>query len=305
MKTPDSVNRRSFLFTSAQAAAAWSLGACPLAAAPARVIALRTRQSRAIAASSTGLLAVASDNAIQFFDLDGQLRREVVTPRPVRAVAFDRADRLFATYADQVARVEASGELTPLGESRGRESALTGLAIAENGGIFAADSGGRVVWRLDASGRVLGTIQPVAGTFSVPRAFFPIAWSGGLLLVGDPGRHQVQSYTADGVPVAKWGVRSRDAEGFSGCCNPVSLAARADGTVITAERGQRRVKVFDAAGRMARVLAGPEQFAPRTEPDAAEGDVAACDGGLLDVAIGPRGEVILLDRTAREIRVLA
>ncbi|MBI5775470.1 MAG: hypothetical protein HZA89_17255 [Verrucomicrobia bacterium] len=308
MKTSSRLNRRAFLARSAQVTAAVSLVGTPLLAAKTKTTSftVAAAQVRGLAVSHDGLVAVAADNAIVFHRLDGSVARRVATAKPVRAVSFDARGRLFATFKNQVARLDDAGELVPLGAPLGRQSALTGLAIADDGIIFAADSGERVVWRLDAGGKVLGKIQPGENGFAVPRAFFPIAWRDGKLFVANPGRHQIHTYSAEGKLLAKWGAHTRDLDGFSGCCNPVGFAALADGTVVTAERGQPRVKVFDGAGKYHRLLAGPEEFAASIAAARADSEeLAGCQAGLLDVAATSDGRVVILDRTTREVRVLA
>ena len=304
-----SLTRREFLTRSAQAAAAISAGAFPILAEEnhARSFRVPAKQVRGIAVDARGKIAVAADNSVLVFHPDGTLAREISATQPVRAVGFDTRGRLFAAFKDQVAAITERDEITLLGEPfGGRESAVTSLAFADGGDIYAADSGTRTVWRLDAAGKVLGKIQPPQNAFAAPRAFFPIAWHGGHLIVADPGRHEIQTYTPDGRLVAKWGERSRDIAGFAGCCNPVSFAALADGTIVTAERGQPRVKAFSAAGKFSRVLAGPEDFAESIAATRADADdLTGCQSGLLQVAAGPNGAIVILDRTTREVRILA
>jgi hypothetical protein len=309
MKTIRSLSRRAFLSTGAQATVAVCFTATSLKArdSKSRSFVVEAVQVRGLAVNAQGQMAVAADNGILFYGADGRLERKVAAGRPVRAVGFDARGRLFVARKDQVARLRADGTLDLLGAPLGgQEPALTSLALAENGDIYAADSGERLVWRLDATGQVIRQIKPSENGFSVPRGCFPIAWHHGQLLAADPGRHQVQTYSPNGKLDAKWGERSRALDGFTGCCNPVSVITLADGTVVTAERGQPRVKAFDAAGRLSRVLAGPEEFeASMTAAHAEAQELSGCQAGILDLAAGPAGEIIVLDRTTREIRVLA
>lgn len=309
MNHPSSINRRAFLSRSAQVTAAFSLTGNALLAGgnASRSFQVNAKQVRGLAVDADGRIAVAADRAVLVFHPSGELARETAAGAAVRSVGFDRRGSLFVAFRDQVGRVADSGAIDLLGVPfGGRESAIAALALADNGEIFAADSGERLVWRLDAEGKVLGQIRPAEKTFAVPRAFFPIAWRHGRLIVADPGRHRIQTYTADGRLVASWGARSRKIDGFGGCCNPVSFAALADGTIVTAERGQPRVKAFNAGGRLSRVLAGPDDFAASLEAARGEeGDLFGCQGGLLDVAPSPGGGVVVLDRTTHELRVLA
>lgn len=299
MNTDSPLPRRSFLATAVGFTLARSLRGAESTAGSR--FTLKAAQARSLAVAGDQIV-VAADRALLVHRLDGSFVRQIAMPRPVRAVAADSKGRLVVTFSDQVARVDAEGRLELLGESFGKNAALTGVAVADDGRVFAADSAQRVIWRLDAVGNVLGSITPGRGGFTVPRAFFPIAWQDGHLIVAEPGRHQIQRYTAEGLLVSKWGGPSRTAEGFAGCCNPVALTVAGD-SVITAERGQVRVKKFSAAGRLAAQLATPEQFTAVVSDD--EGDLFGCEGGLLDVAATRDGRVVVLDRSACEIQVLS
>lgn len=302
MKHPPRLNRRAFIASAVGTTLAASLqaenssrGRFKLAASQARAITLWD-----------GQIIVAADRALLFHRLSGELVRTAAMPRPVRAVGVDPRGGLVVTFSDQVARVAANGAVELLGAPFGKASALTGIAVAADGRLFAADSAQRLIWRFDAMGTVLGQIRPGTQGFTVSRAFFPIAWQDGHLIVAEPGRHQVQRYSAAGDLISQWGGRSRDAGGFTGCCNPVALATTADGTIITIERGLVRVKQFNSAGQLIVQLAGPEQFTAASAITADDaGDLPGCAGGLFDVATAPDGRVVVLDRTACEVLVLA
>lgn len=299
MKTSSPLRRRSFLATAVGFTFARSLRASESNAGS--KFKLKASQTRSVEVAGDQII-IAADRALIIHQLDGSFVCQMAMPRPVRAVAADSEGRLVVTFSDQVARVDAEGRLELLGESFGRDAALTGVAVADDGRVFAADSAQRVIWRLDAVGNVLGSITPGRGGFTVPRAFFPISWQAGHLFVAEPGRHQIHRYTADGLLVSKWGGHSRTAEGFAGCCNPVALTVVGD-SVITAERGQVRVKKFSSKGKFAAQLATPEHFTAVISDD--EGDLFGCESGLLDVAATRDGRIVVLDRSACEIQVLS
>jgi hypothetical protein len=139
----------------------------------------------------------------------------------------------------------------------------------------------------------------------VPSTVFPIAWQQDRLIVAEAGRHQIHAYTREGKLISQWGQRSRELDGFAGCCNPVSLVPLNDGTLVTAERGQPRVKAFSAAGRLSRLIAGPERFeASRQAALQDQNELAGCQAGILDLALSPNGAILVLDRTTREIRIV-
>lgn len=298
------LSRRAFVAASVQSTAALALPLFGSDQATSGVTRLPVKQARAIVIGGDGVITIAADRKLIYLDAVGRMRSTLDTLRPVRALCHDAQGRLWMTFSDQVARLSAQDTPELVGCSFGKEAALTGIAVAEDGRIFVADSARRAIWRLDDRGMVLGQIRPGDRGFAVPRAFFPIKWHDGHLIVAEPGRHQVHRFTAGGEKAATWGTRSRDDTGFAGCCNPVALAPMRDGSLITVERGAVRVKRFDAAGRLLARLSGPESFAERPAT-VDEVDLFGCDGGLLDVATDKNGRVIVLDRATGELRVLS
>jgi sugar lactone lactonase YvrE len=129
--------------------------------------------------------------------------------------------------------------------------------------IVVADASARIVWRLDASGRVLNRIgdQNKTKAFILPNGRLDLAVDeSGLVLATDTGRHQVTSWALDGTPVRAFGkFGMSDPADFVGCCNPVNLALTPDGKVVTAEKMIARVKVFEPDGRLLAFI-GPEHF---------------------------------------------
>jgi sugar lactone lactonase YvrE len=103
--------------------------------------------------------------------------------------------------------------------------------------------------------------------------------------------HQVQAYTAEGDLEASWGKPSLEIQGFCGCCNPCNIALLPDGSVVTAEKGIPRVKVYSAAGAFESVVAPPDALST-----AAAGT---------DLVVDSQGRVLVLDPPARAIRVFA
>jgi hypothetical protein len=140
------------------------------------------------------------------------------------------------------------------------------------------------------------------GGFVVPSPHLDVAMAAdGLLRAVNPGRHRIEAYTPEGDLELHWGKPSMGIDGFSGCCNPCSIALLPDGGVITGERGIPRVKLYDAHGTLLGVVAAPEKFAEGER--ALRGDWREGSGGGLDVALDSRGRVLVLDPLARVVRI--
>lgn len=223
----------------------------------------------------------------------------------VRAIAVGANGRRFVALRDHVAVFDRGGEPSGRWPVVGGRPFLTGLAVADDA-VFVADSGNRVVYRCDFSGQVqvrIGDKNPGAGVpgLVLPSPHLDVELDReGKVWVNNPGRHRVEVYSRDGELERSWGRPGVALESFCGCCNPVALSLGVDGRVITAEKGLPRVKVYDPAGVMETVVAGPAAFAPVGSD---ERPVALADTAIegLDVAVGPDGRVAVLDLPGRAV----
>ncbi len=184
---------------------------------------------------------------------------------------------------------------------------LTSIAM-DNANVFIADAVNKFVWRLNRQGNVIGRIgkkdpkRNIPGIV-VPSPYFDIAMAtDGLLRVVNPGRHLIEAYTAEGDREWAWGKSAISIEGFSGCCNPVSLAILPDGGFVTAEKGLVRVKIYDAEGHFTGVVAGPDQLG-WVDPLRVCETPEQCSLKGFDVAVDPDGRVYVLDMIRNNVRV--
>jgi hypothetical protein len=252
-------------------------------------------------------LYVASGQQVVVLDKDGGLVNELGCTASARSVAVTE-DGVYVACQDHVEVFDRKGQRQATWEPVTGRPFLTGLAVGANT-LFAADSGNRLIWRFDRSGRVQGRLGERNRDRNVPGLVVPSPYldvelaPDGLLRVNNPGRHRVEAYTPDGDLESHWGRASAAIDGFCGCCNPVGLALFPDGRCVTFEKGLPRVKVYDAAGTLESVVAGPDAFdesgAGRPE---ATGD-CAMPGGL-DGAVDRQGRVYVLDLWTSAIHIL-
>ena len=79
----------------------------------------------------------------------------------------------------------------------------------------------------------------------------------GNVIIANPGRHRVETYSPRGEILSFFGRSSLDIGGFGGCCNPTDLALLPDGKIVTSEKGVARVKVYTPGGKLESVVATP------------------------------------------------
>jgi len=263
------------------------------------------RKARGIAAGAGGAIYVAADRGVIVFGRDGAERMRISVMGDAICVA-ERGAEILVGLKDHIEVFDAAGGRVATWASLGENASVTCLAVTGSGKVYVSDSGQRVVWHLDRGGEVLKKIERGDGAFAVPNEFFPIAAAGENVVVGNLGRHRVETYSGAGERVAEWGERTRGIEGFGGCCNPVSLAVTSDGHFVTAEGGLPRVKVFDAEGKFVEIVAGPDELeeaargSHENTPELSEG----CQSGGLEVAVdGER--ILVLDRVSASVKVFA
>lgn len=258
---------------------------------------------KCLAIGKANTVFVGGDRALKIFDASGKLASEIsFTEKPLAISATD--ERVCVTFRDHLEIFAPDGKLLAKGDPVEGKTYLTGVA---DGGsvIYLADAGNRDVIRCDGSGKILDRFGRNNGNpgFVIPSPYFHIMiGSDGLVWVNNPGRHQIEAYTADGHFELAWGTASMAVQDFCGCCNPVFFSRRPDGKFVTSEKGLNRIKIYDAQGKFEGVVAGPEQLVKDLE--LAKKACTDCQVGFgFDVACDSTGRVLALDPAAKTVRV--
>lgn len=266
---------------------------------------LPRRLARRVSCGPDGNLYVVCDNSLCSYDKTGALLKDLAFDSAPHCVTAADGETIYIGFKE---RVEAlTGAKRVAWEAPPGKPWLTGLAAGKNE-VYAADSGNRIVWRYDRSGKLLGRIgqkdkeRNVPGLI-VPSPYLTVAMApDGLLRVNNPGRHRVELYSPEGDLESFWGAAGGGKVGFCGCCNPTSVAVLPDGRQITCEKGFARVKVFSASGEFEGFVAAEELFAENNRAGRTAGRADGLLGGL-DAAGCPDGRVVVLDLVMSEVRI--
>ena len=264
------------------------------------------KQARAVCVDPNGLIYVAGDSQVRLFDKAGQQTKTVDVPAGPKCLAVADDGMIYVGTRDHVEALSPAGEQIAAWPNLGEGTVITGIALDKDA-LYVADAGHRVVLRCDLQGKVLGRIgeknpdRRIEG-FVIPSPHFDLVMApDGLLRVVNPGRHRIEAYTTDGELEVAWGRFGSDIEGFTGCCNPVSLAMLPDGGFVTCEKGVVRVKVFGPDGRFIGVVAGPRQLTGSAGQVCQTVD--QCQGSGFDVTTDSQGLVYVLDTLKNAIRI--
>lgn len=257
-------------------------------------IPLSLQEPRGLALGLHDAIAVVGDTALLLLDRNGNAQRRIPLEAPPTCVTW-LDNRILVGFATHIATFSATGTRkqawTPLGE----QAYLTSLAATSNA-VFAADYGQHLVWHFDPRGRLRGHIDgrgpaPDARGFIIPSPYFDVATHDTTLWIVNPGRQRVEGYHGNGTRYTQWGQAATTVEGFCGCCNPSHIAILSDGSFITSEKGIPRVKHYTSDGSFLGIIASSTTF-----PDNTTG---------LDLAVDSKDRVLVLEPTARRIRIFS
>jgi len=247
-----------------------------------------------IAADREDRILVSADRRILVFGKAGEPLGRFELEEPARCLAVGPEGLLYLGMSDHVQVYDPAGSRVAIWAGLGGEALVTSI-FASREEVFVADAGNHMVLRFDRGGRLLDYIRgdgSAGAKLIIPSPYFDLlVTSEGTLLLTNPGRHRVHSYTIQGEYLGFWGRSAPDIEAFCGCCNPTHIALTPAGSILTSEKGIPRVKVYDSRGVFQALVAGPDDFAEGTTG--------------LDLAVDSRGRVIVLDPMSGAVRIFA
>jgi len=258
----------------------------------------------AVAIGPLGRIHVAGDGAVVVYGVGGvEAARHSIEGTP-DCIAVAPDGEILLGMRDRIAALDARGASRPARPKIHEKAYITSIAV-DDGSVFAADAGQRVVLRFGRDGTLLNRIgeedraRGIPG-FVVPSPSFDVAFDKqGALWAVNPGRHGLENYRRNGELMSSWYRPSMDAEGFGGCCNPTHIAFGGDGSLVTTEKGLSRVKVYGPDRALLGFVAPPKAF--DEDHDAA----FSCDleSPLLDLAVDDEGRVLIVDARHRAVRI--
>jgi hypothetical protein len=224
------------------------------------------RSLSGLALGPQGVLHALGDDEVRALDEKGAVLRAWAVPKNATCIAVAADGRVAVGSPGRVDVFDEAG--APVGGfdcgGGDKPAAVTAVRFVRDEWLV-ADGAARVIRRYDRGGRELGLIgtQNKTGGFMLPNRSLDFDVDAeGVIHATDTGRHRVSSWTINGTQVASFGkFGMAKLEDFVGCCNPVNVAAGADGTIVTGEKAIARVKVFGKDRTLLAVI-GPEHFDP-------------------------------------------
>lgn len=265
----------------------------------------------ALCARRDGTILVGGKDAILALEASGRTRSRIAIAGSPDCLAEAPDGRLYLGMRGRIAVMAALEQPMQWWPDLGQRAWITAIAVDEQN-VYAADAGQRVIHRFNVSGEILGSIGARAAEegvpgFVVPSPYFDVMLDpAGHLWAVNPGKHGVELYRPDGVLVSSWYRPSMNIEGFSGCCNPIHAAFRSDSSLVTAEKGLNRIKVYSPDTALLGVVATPEILGTLAEAAASLTEEPmvkdlAVDGEDRILALhGPRKELLIFEAIDKE-----
>ncbi|MGH9702335.1 MAG: NHL repeat-containing protein [Candidatus Acidiferrales bacterium] len=166
------------------------------------------------------------------------------------------------------------------------------LAVGFGGQLFILESSANRVLKLDWLGRELkswGSKGSEPGQFDLPSKV--ALADDGSLYIADPGNRRVQKFSSDGDFIAQWPLAASDSLAQQGFDPEYSIAA-SDKLVVAAQSGYGQMEFWTSDGKPKASVNDLLVRATLTPPLAQ------------DVALTPKGELLLLDSTGSAPRIL-
>ncbi len=224
-----------------------------------RTIDPQVGELRGIAIDAADRIYVLGSTGVRILDADGTEVRTLNVPADARAVAVASDGTVYVALTTRILKFGRDGkQLMAWGVKGSRPGELghvTSIAVAGSN-VLVADYRNLCIQRFDSTGRFVNLIgkrddkKDFVGILA-PSAYLDfVVDEDGKVIVGNPGRLRVETYSMDGKLLGAWGKAGFAAERFSPCCNPTNLALTRDGNVVTSEKGIPRVKVYDRTGKL-------------------------------------------------------
>ena len=205
-----------------------------------------------------------------------------------------KIDPYLAGYRE-IKAITAFGQI---GTKEGDFTSPRAMAFAQDGTFYVADSGNHRIQHFSADGtliRAFGSFGDLAeGTSPLGKLNEPwgIAVSeNGDVFVSDTWNHRIQKFSAEGKPIASWGIFGTQ-EITGALYGPRGITIDENGRVFVADTGNERILIFDQEGNQLGQIGG-------------EGFEVGQFSEPVDVAFDKSGNLFVSDTWNQRIQVFS
>lgn len=196
-------------------------------------------------------IVIATPNQIHIHGLDGSLKENFAIRSDLRDMAVF-AGKIYLLFASRVEVYDPQGNQLQEWNACSDDADYCSLTVFDEG-VYVTDASAKNICQYHLDGSLARFIKSPKG-FVVPSYSFGITHLNGSIFCSNPGRHQVEQYSAKGEFVASFGKSGIGAGEFSGCCNPVRITTTATGELLTSEKGIPRISCYASDGTFRSIL---------------------------------------------------
>jgi len=259
--------------------------------------------TKRLALDSNESIFVIGDKQLKVFSKNGETELELNFEQIPHCIhVFD--DQIYIGFSNYYQLYTRGGELKLESPKLGEKTFLTSITIFEDR-VFLADAGNREIIICDQQGQLIsrfGKKNEQNPGFVVPSPYFDLTISAqGYLLVNNPGRMRVETYSLDGIYQSSWGEPGMKPGKFCGCCNPVFFDLLPNGQFVTSEKGLSRISIFNPDGSLKGMVAGHAELI-QDKVKAKKARKHFQKGICFDLAAGVQDRIYVVDPVMNEIR---
>ncbi|MDR3246770.1 MAG: hypothetical protein LBT50_10100 [Prevotellaceae bacterium] len=196
-------------------------------------------------------LYVADVQKVSVFDISGKQVNNFAVENNVRDIAVSD-DEIYLLYPTGIDVYSLTGEKIRNWEACSDNSDYCSFTLSAEF-VFVTDASNKHICKYDRQGGFVKFINS-PNRFIIPSYTFGIEVVNDVLYCSNSGRHQVESFSLDGVYLGSFGKAGGAAGLFTGCCNPVHISATSWGDVITSEKGDPRISCYGSDGKFRSIL---------------------------------------------------
>ncbi len=196
-------------------------------------------------------MVVASSQHVYLYDAGGILGHQFATNGEVMDVTVSDG-LIYVLYPMHVDVFDIQGMKVREWEACDENADYCSLTVFGDN-VFITDAQNKLMCKYLTDGTFVKFIHSPQG-FVVPSYSFGVMNMNGVVYCSNPGRHTIESYSADGDFMASFGETGIKEGHFSGCCNPVYVTSNASGEIITSEKGIPRISCYSKEGEFRSVL---------------------------------------------------
>ena len=196
-------------------------------------------------------IVIATPNQVHLYGLNGSLNENFAIRSDLRDMAVF-AGKIYLLFTSRVEVYNPQGDLLQEWNACSDDADYCSLTVFDEG-VYVTDASAKNICQYHLDGSLARFIKSPKG-FVVPSYSFGITHLNGSIFCSNPGRHQVEQYSAKGEFVASFGKSGIGAGEFSGCCNPVRITTTATGELLTSEKGIPRISCYASDGTFRSIL---------------------------------------------------